>query len=121
MNVDWRAYMEQNDSESLSIPSGLKTHTELFDGYGKDELGGTVIASIIGGLVDVLIYLLTGSTPFCIIFILLVVAGSIMMLMKDGSMNLSVMDQLRFMLRFCKCCKYYPYRYLDEWNIERHD
>ena len=64
MNVDWRAYMEQNDSESLSIPSGLKIHTELFDGYGKDELGGTVIASIIGGLIDVLIYLLTGSTPF---------------------------------------------------------
>lgn len=113
--------MEQDDSQSLSIPSGLKTHTEFFDGYGQKELSGTIIASIIGGLVDTLIYFVTGDTPVCIIFILIVVAGSVMVQMKDGSMNLSVMDQLRLMIRFWKCCKYYQYRYLDEWNIKGHD
>ncbi|MFY9214244.1 MAG: hypothetical protein WAO45_05965 [Tissierellaceae bacterium] len=43
------------------------------------------------------------------------VGGSIMMLTKDTT-NLSVVDQIRNMLRFAKSQKYYPYKYRDEWS-----
>ena len=113
--------MEHPDHYSLYIPSGLKTNTEIFDGYGKAELMGTILATAIGGAVTTGINLIVKSIPLCIIFVLTVMAGSVMMLMKDGNMNLSVMDQLRYMVRFWKCRKFYPYRYLDEWNLVNRD
>lgn len=113
--------MEYRDHNSLYIPSGLKTKTEIFDGYGKAELMGTILATAVSGAVATGINLIVKSIPICIIFVLTVMAGSVMMLMKDGNMNLSVLDQLRCMVRFWKCRKFYPYRYLDEWNLMNRD
>lgn len=39
-----------------------------------------------------------------------------MMLTKDKT-NVSVVDQIKFMVRFHKSQKVYRYKYLDEWNI----
>lgn len=115
--------MENQDHTGLYVPSGLKTNTEIFDGYGngKAELMGTILATAIGGAVATGINFFIKSIPLCIIFVLTVMAGSVMMLMKDGSMNLSVLDQLRYMVRFWKGCKCYSYRYLDEWNLKKLD
>ena len=113
--------MENQDQNGLYIPSGLKTNTEIFDGYGKAELMGTILATAISGAVAIGINLIVKSIPLCIIFVLTVMAGSVMMLVKDGNMNLSMLDQLRYMVRFWKCRKFYPYRYLDEWNLRRLD
>jgi len=38
----------------------------------------------------------------------------VMMLTKDHS-NISVVDQVGFMVRFARSQKFYPYKYLDEW------
>jgi hypothetical protein len=113
--------MEHQDHDSLYIPSGLKTNTEIFDGYGKVELMGTILATAIGGAVAAGLNHIIKSIPLCIIFVLAVMAGSVTMLMKDGNMNLSVLDQLRYMVRFWKCRKFYTYRYLDEWNLVNRD
>lgn len=74
--------MENQDQNGFYIPSGLKTNTEIFDGYGKIELMGTILATSIGGVVATGIYLFIKSIPLCIIFVLTVMAGSVMMLMK---------------------------------------
>jgi len=43
------------------------------------------------------------------------IAGSVMMLTKDHT-NISVVDQVGFMVRFARSQKYYPYKYQDEWR-----
>lgn len=103
------------DSNLLYIPLGLKENNELWDGFGKEEAVKALIFNIFTGIIDALIYFKTRNLIFCIVFILVSVGGSIMMLTKDTT-NLSVVGQIRNMLRFAKSQKYYPYKYRDEWS-----
>lgn len=72
---------------------------------------------LIAGAIDTIIYMLTKNTALSVVFILSAIAGSVMMLTKDQS-NVSVVDQMIFMIRFSKSQKRYRYRYLDEWGME---
>lgn len=108
--------MEQFEKETLYIPLGLKTRTEIFEGFGKEELLKSIGATFIASIIDAVIYLITRNTAFCVVFILSSIAGSVMMLTKDKT-NISVVDQIKFMVRFHKSQKVYRYKYLDEWNI----
>ena len=56
------------EKETLYIPQGLKTRSELFDGYGKEELFKTIIVAIIVGIIDILIYIFTKNTAICVVF-----------------------------------------------------
>ncbi len=107
--------MEQYEKETLYIPLGLKTKTEIFDGFGKEELFKSILATLVAGAIDTIIYMLTKNTAFCVVFILSSIAGSVMMFTKDKT-NISVVDQLKFMIRFAKSQKNYKYMYLDEWR-----
>lgn len=108
--------MEDNEKETLYIPLGLKTRTEIFDGFGKEELFNSIIVSLIAGVVAVVVYLITKNASFCVVFILSSIAGSVMMLTKDKT-NISVIDQIKFLVRFAKSQKLYRYKYLNEWRI----
>ena len=103
------------DSNLLYIPLGLKENNELWDGFGKEEAVKALIFNIFTGIIDALIYFSTRNLIFCIVFILVSVGGSIMMLTKDTT-NLSVVGQIRNMLRFAKSQKKYSYKYRDEWS-----
>ncbi|MFD3156878.1 hypothetical protein ACFIJ5_08470 [Haloimpatiens sp. FM7330] len=46
--------MKQN--QSLYIPLGLKTRTELFEGFGKAELIKSDIVTFVAGAIDTIIY-----------------------------------------------------------------
>lgn len=105
------------EKQTLYIPLGLKTRTEIFDGFGKEELFKSIIVMLIAGAIDTIIYMLTKNTALSVVFILSAIAGSVMMLTKDQS-NVSVVDQMIFMIRFSKSQKRYRYRYLDEWGME---
>ncbi|WFD10857.1 hypothetical protein [Tepidibacter hydrothermalis] len=107
--------MEEKKKQTLYIPQGLKTRVEIFDGYGKEELFKTIIVTIIAGIIDVLLYLIFKNTVMSVVFILVAIAGSVMMLTKDTS-NTSVVDQVSFMIKFAKFQKKYKYKYLDEWK-----
>lgn len=107
--------LEINEKETLYIPLGLKTRTEIFDGFGKEELFKSVIVALIAGAIDAAVYFIMRSTTFCVAFILSSIAGSVMMLTKDTT-NISVVDQIKFMVRFAKSQKVYRYKYLDEWR-----
>ncbi len=107
--------MEERKKNPLYIPQGLKTRVEIFDGFGKEELFKTIIVTIVVGILDILYYLIFKNTVVSIVAILVAIAGSVMMLTKDHT-NISVVDQVGFMVRFARSQKYYPYKYQDEWR-----
>ena len=106
--------MNSYEKETLYIPLGLKTRTEIFEGFGKEELFKSIIFTLISAAIDALIYSITRKPAFCVVFILSSIATSVMIFTKDKS-NISVVDQVKFMIRFAKSQKVYRYRYLDEW------
>jgi len=107
--------MEERKKNPLYIPQGLKTRVEIFDGFGKEELFKTIVVTIIVGILDILYYLIFKNTVVSIVTILVAIAGSVMMLTKDHT-NISVVDQVGFMVRFARSQKYYPYKYQEEWR-----
>jgi len=107
--------MEERKKNPLYIPQGLKTRVEIFDGFGKEELFKTIIVTIVVGILDIMYYLIFKNTVVSIVTILVAIAGSVMMLTKDHT-NISVVDQVGFMVRFARSQKYYPYKYQDEWR-----
>ena len=109
--------MQQSEKETLYIPLGLKTRTELFDGFGKEELFKSIIVTLVAGIIDFAVFFIAKNTVFCVVFILSSIAGSVLMLTKDKT-NISVVDQIKFMVRFAKSQKIYRYKYLDEWGLK---
>ena len=107
--------MEERKKNALYIPQGLKTRVEIFDGYGKEELMKTLLVTTLVGVVDVFYYLIFRNTVVSVVMILVAIAGSVMMFTKDHT-NISVVDQVGFMVRFARSQKIYPYKYLDEWR-----
>lgn len=104
-----------NRSDTLYIPVNIKTRTEFFSGYGMTELTYTAMATGISGLIAFFIYAATGKTMLCVLIVLITVAASVTMLSKDQS-NQSVIDQLRFMARFMRTQRNFPYHYTDDWS-----
>ncbi|MGG4220619.1 hypothetical protein ABEW32_20655 [Paenibacillus jamilae] len=103
------------EPQTLYIPMGVKPEAEWFPGFGKQQLGQSAIGSILAVALALLIWLFKGSVPFAVVTFLSGVAASVMMTTKDRY-NLSVLDQLRFMVKFKKSQKHYPYRALPEWD-----
>lgn len=108
--------MKREKNYSLYIPQGLKTRVEIFDGFGKEEITKTIIATVAAGILDVLLYYIFKNPSISVVFILVSIFGSIMMLTKDKN-NISVVDQIGFMIKFTKTQKIYKYKYLDEWKM----
>lgn len=109
--------INSNDRDTLYIPVGLKTKTEIFDGFGKDELYQTIIATLIAGVVDVFLFLITRKLPLCVLFILVAIAGNVMIFTKDA-INLSVVDHLKNMIKFHRSQKKYPY-IIDKFGLKK--
>ncbi len=107
--------MEQTRRESLYIPVNIKTRYEFFDGYGIAELFYSALTAAVTGCIALTIYAATNNTVLCVLIVLVSVAASVMALSKDQS-NQSILDQLRFMVRFMRGQKKYPYAYANEWG-----
>jgi len=106
------------NEKKLYIPSGLKLRSEIFNGFGKEELLRTIIACIGFGMIDVIIYLVTKNTVMSVVFILTTFSGIILMLTKDHY-NISVFDQVGFLLEYGIKQKNYMYKY--EMNSTKTD
>lgn len=100
---------------SLYIPQGLKAENEVFTGFGKKEMIRALIICLIAVFIDALIYLIMRSALIFVVIMLSSVTASIMATQKDKS-NTSIYDQIKFMIRFSRSQKYYPYKYLTEWG-----
>lgn len=100
--------------QTLYIPQGIKDNTEIFNGFGKKELGQTVIFGGVGILISVLIYSFTRNLAMCMVMILICFAVGGGLFIK--STNMSLFEWGMGVLEFIKGQKYYPYRYLSEWE-----
>ena len=98
------------NKNKLYIPSGLKLRSEIFNGFGKEELITTIVACIVFAIIDLLIYLITKNTAISVVFILTTFSGTILMLTKDHY-NISVVDQVGFLLDYALKQKNYMYKY----------
>ncbi len=103
------------EKHTLYIPQGIKLRSEIFEGFSKIELYKTIIVSIVAGIIMSVLFLLTQTVSLCLVLFLSVIFATVMVLTKDKN-NVSVVDQLGFMVRFAKSQKIYKYKYLDEWN-----
>ena len=101
--------------EKLYIPMGVKPETEFFRGFGKKQMLEAIVGSLGCGVLAGLLWLVKQNVTITMIAILTGIAGSIMVTAKDQS-NLSVLDQLKNMVRFARSQKVYPYRYGKEWS-----
>ena len=107
--------METGMRQTLYIPQGLKTRVEIFDGFGKEELVKTILVTLVAGGIDALLFLIFRNVVTSVVFMLIAISGSVMMLTKDKT-NISVVDQVGFMVRFARSQKIYKYKYLEEWK-----
>lgn len=106
---------EEGNRLPLYIPQGLKTRVEIFEGYGKEELYKTIGITVCAGVLDMVFYLIVNNVVISVVFILVAISGSVMMLTKDRN-NISVVDQVGFMVRFARGQKVYRYKYIEEWK-----
>lgn len=107
----------QEQSTGLYIPMGVKAENELFSGFGKREFMQSLVGSLLGGGISVVIWLISRNVAFTVVAILTGIFGSIMMCTKDQNYQ-SVVDQIGNMVRFARNQQIYPYRYLDEWGTK---
>ena len=107
---------EEQGKDSLYIPQGLKKKREYFAGYGRYEFTITVIATLITIGICVLIYFITGSLVAAIFILLAVPSTTVLFVVKNES-NISVVDQIKFMMDHAREQKKYYYVYQDEWNL----
>ncbi|MCO5386959.1 MAG: hypothetical protein M0T74_06900 [Desulfitobacterium hafniense] len=107
----------EDPRKTLYIPVGIKTRPEYFDGFGKVELRQSALLCLMGGVVDIIAFLITRNISVCIVAMLVIIAGSVMMCIKDQT-NLSAVDQVKNMIHFARSQKHYPYLSLDEWKFK---
>ncbi|BCN29528.1 hypothetical protein [Anaeromicropila herbilytica] len=105
---------EQIEKDSLYFPQGIKREREYFEGYGKNELVYTIIATICAGIVAFIVFQITKS-QIKAIFLFLAVPTTAVLFVVRNDCNVSVVSQIRFMIRFAQSQKKYPYIAKKEW------
>ncbi|MFA5576299.1 MAG: hypothetical protein WCZ27_09075 [Tissierellaceae bacterium] len=105
----------EDKKQNLYIPQGLKDSSEIFNGFGKKEGLRALVVFFALLLINVFIFLIKRNVSLFIIFILTSLSASIVVTQKDSN-NISVYDQVKFMIRFNRSQKYYKYKYLPEWG-----
>jgi hypothetical protein len=105
-----------NENNTLYIPMGVKTENEFFNGFGKKELLQAAVGSLFGGVIALLVFIVSGNVAYTMIAVLSGIAGSVMMTVKD-QYNMSVVGQVANLIRFSRSQKVYPYVYGKEWGV----
>jgi uncharacterized membrane protein len=107
---------EQENIDTLYIPTGLKTQKEIYSGFGKNELIQAIIGTLVISAIDVLFVLVIfNNLPVFIIVLLMGIITSVMCVQKDVT-NLSVLDMIVNLFKYMKSQKKYHYKALDEWR-----
>lgn len=103
--------------DTLYIPQGIKKEREYFDGYGIKEFKITMVSVLIALLIAGVAYLITRIQVVSVLIIMIIPSVTVLGVVKDES-NVSVVDQILFILEDSKTQKHYPYIAKDEWKNE---
>ena len=109
---------ESKTGTGLYIPANIRTRIEFFEGYGAVELTATVIAALISGSFSFILHTLTENLVLSVLCVLITIAASVMLQIKDAS-NQSVIDQMKYVLRFYRTQRLYPYYFTREYFPKR--
>ena len=96
----------------LYIPANIKTRLEFFKGYGVKELVITLSVMAFSIPIIFIIYKLVNLLT-AIIFLFVVVAGTIISITKDDN-NLCVAKQIGYMIKNSEMQKKFKYVYYDK-------
>lgn len=107
------------NENKLYIPYGIKTRKEIFNGFSTEELVKSSIVIAICGGIDVVIWLVTRNTFLCMSLLMVSMIISVAMFTKDSYLNISPVEQIKFMIRYSNSQKKYPYKMLDEWGVNK--
>lgn len=99
----------------LYIPLGINTRIDYFTGFGKKELAEAMAGIVLGILLSILGFLITGQQLTIVIINIFFIGGSILATTK-GSTNQSVIDIISDSIKFNNERKSYPYRQIKEWE-----
>jgi hypothetical protein len=99
--------------ETLYIPQGLKKRREYFTGYGKHEFHLTIVATLITVILCVLLYFITHNVIISMFLFMAAPFTTVLFIVKNDS-NISVVDQIRYMISYAKEQKHYKYIYQKE-------
>lgn len=100
--------------EKLYIPANVKTKTEFFPGIGMQEIIKALTTAALCSGFCLVIFLLNNSTTFIIVAVIVSAALGLTIHRKDEN-NISIADQIGFMVRFMRSQKELHYRYGKEW------
>ena len=98
----------------LYIPSNVKTRLEFFKGYGVKEMVITLIVMAFSLSIAFGIYAFKGTLA-AVIFLFVVVAGTVISVTKDEN-NMCVAKQVGYMMKNSKMQKKYRYNFFDKWH-----
>ena len=97
----------------LYIPEGVKTKSEIFNGFGTTQFIQTALVTAVAGVISFIAYTVHQNLPFLITSILIVCAATVTVLTKDST-NQSVVDYAKNMIAFSRTQKKYSYQSREE-------
>lgn len=98
----------------LYIPMGVKSTPEFFNGFGRRELGQSMIGIVAFGCVALLIHFVTHSSFATLVTMFIGIMGSFFATTKGGN-NLNAIDEARLLVSYFQSQKQYRYRMGKEW------
>ena len=99
----------------LYIPIGISTRLDYFPGFGKVELMQSLVGVFIGGIIALIVFIITNQVLPVMITLIISVGGSILATTKS-SLNQSMVSLINDIIKFNRARKSYPYRQVKEWE-----
>ena len=110
--------MKEKERDRLFIPVNVRKRKEYVDGFGKDELIKSLIATAFGVVLGIVLFLRNNYQPLYIALVPVVVfAISVIFLRKDKT-NTNALDSICEMYEFSKSQKKYEYEYVNIYEKE---
>lgn len=104
---------------SLYIPINIRRRKEIVDGFGRKEATKTVIATLIGLFVGIVVYFIqNGNVMMLILPPILFLMGAIVIFRKD-SFNSNLVDKFKLQINFFRSQKCYYYNYVNIYEREK--
>ena len=107
---------EEDFKKELYNPPGIKLRKEYFPGFGKEELGPTIVSAFIFIIIDAVLWMLGNHNMVAIVFVPLIGTTTVAFFQIKGELNLSPVDIIKLEIEFAKSQKIFPYIAKDEWE-----
>lgn len=101
--------MEEKD---LKIPDNTSDRDEIISGIGMKEIAIIGIMLIVSIVVVIVFFLILGSLPIAFFIAFLVMATTIMFVMRDR-IGENMIDKIKIFIHYIKMQKKYQYKHYD--------